>query len=452
MSKEETGSISQELFRIDGKPSVPQALPLALQHVVAMIVGCVTPAIIVAGVAGLSPADSVILIQAALVMSALTTFIQLFPLIKNGPISLGSGLPVIMGISFAYVPTMQAIAGDYDVATILGAQIIGGIVAIIVGIFIKQIRRFFPPLITGTVVFAIGLSLYPTAINYMAGGVGSDGYGSWQNWLIAIITLIVVTALNHYGKGIWKLSSILIGIVVGYIAALAFGMVNFSSVASASMFQLPRPLHFGITFEPSSCVAIGVLFAINSIQAIGDFSATTTGGLDRMPTDEELNGGIVAYGISNIFCAFFGGLPTATYSQNVGIVASTKVVAKRVFAMAAGILLVAGLIPKFSSLLTTIPSCVLGGATVSVFASIAMTGVKLITASPMNYRNTTIVGLAIALGMGITQANAALASFPAWVTTIFGKSPVVLATIVAILLNLVLPKDMDLTEAEKKLD
>ena len=150
MSKEETGSISQELFRIDGKPSVPQALPLALQHVVAMIVGCVTPAIIVAGVAGLSPADSVILIQAALVMSALTTFIQLFPLIKNGPISLGSGLPVIMGISFAYVPTMQAIAGDYDVATILGAQIIGGIVAIIVGIFIKQIRRFFPPLITGT--------------------------------------------------------------------------------------------------------------------------------------------------------------------------------------------------------------------------------------------------------------------------------------------------------------
>lgn len=166
-----------------------------------------------------------------------------------------------------------------------------------------------------------------------------------------------------------------------------------------------------------------------------------------MPTDEELNGGIVAYGLSNIFCAFFGGLPTATYSQNVGIVSSTKVVAKRVFAMAAGILLFAGLIPKFSSILTTIPPCVLGGATVSVFASIAMTGVKLITASPMNYRNTTIVGLAIALGMGITQANAALAAFPVWVTTIFGKSPVVLATITAIVLNLVLPKDMQIEES-----
>ncbi|MCI9440126.1 MAG: purine permease [Ruminococcus sp.] len=452
MGKEAASSISQELFKIDGKPSAAQALPLALQHVVAMIVGCVTPAIIVAGVAGLSSEDSIILIQAALVMSALTTFIQLFPLVKNGPVAIGSGLPVIMGISFAYVPTMQAIAGDFNIATILGAQIVGGIVAIIVGTFIKQIRKFFPPLITGTVVFAIGLSLYPTAINYMAGGTGSSSYGSWQNWLVAIITLIVVTTLNHYGKGIWKLSSILIGIIVGYIVALVFGMVDFSSVASATFFQLPRPLHFGIEFEPSSCVAIGVLFAINSIQAIGDFSATTTGGLDRMPTDEELNGGIVAYGISNIFCAFFGGLPTATYSQNVGIVSSTKVVARRVFASAAGILLVAGLIPKFSSILTTIPSCVLGGATVSVFASIAMTGVKLITASPMNYRNTTIVGLAIALGMGITQANAALASFPAWVTTIFGKSPVVLATIVAILLNLVLPKEMELTEVEKHVE
>lgn len=444
MKPETKGSASQELFTLDGKPSIAQALPLALQHVVAMIVGCVTPAIIVAGVAGLSGSDTVILIQAALVMSAITTLIQLYPIIKTKNFSLGSGLPVIMGISFAYVPTMQAIAGSYDVGTILGAQIAGGIIAVIVGIFIKQIRRFFPPLITGTVVFAIGLSLYPTAINYMAGGAGSATYGSWQNWLVAFITLIIVTALNHYGKGIWKLASILIGIIAGYAVALCFGMVNFSSVAEASWFQLPRLLHFGVKFEPSSCVAIGVLFAINSIQAIGDFSATTTGGLDRMPTDEELNGGIVAYGVSNIVCALFGGLPTATYSQNVGIVSSTKVVAKKVFGMAALILLVAGLIPKFSSILTTIPYCVLGGATVSVFASIAMTGVKLITVSPMNYRNTTIVGLAIALGMGITQANAALAAFPAWVTTIFGKSPVVLATITAIVLNFVLPKSEEM--------
>lgn len=421
-----------------------------MQHVAAMIVGCVTPAIIVAGASGLSDSDSVILIQAALVISAITTILQLYPLFKGNNSSFGSGLPIIMGISFAYVPTMQAIAEKFDVATILGAQIVGGIVAAIVGIFVKQIRKLFPLLITGTVVFAIGLSLYPTAINYMAGGTGNENYGAWQNWLVAFIVLAIVTFLNHYGKGIFKLASILIGIIIGYIISLFFGMVDFSSVATASWFQLPQPLHFGIKFEASSCVALGLLFAINAVQAIGDFSATTTGGLDRMPTDEELNGGIVAYGVSNVVGALFGGLPTATYSQNVGIVSSTRVVARRVFGISAGILLLAGLLPKFSSILITIPYCVLGGATISVFASIAMTGVKLITAEPMDFRSTSIVGLAVALGMGVTQANAALATFPSWVTTIFGKSPVVLAMMTAVFLNLVLPKPKSDAKGSKK--
>ena len=195
------------VFDLNGIPSMKQAAPLAFQHVVAMIVGCVTPPIIVAGVAGLSEEDSIILIQAALVMSALSTLLQLFPFIQNRFFTIGSGLPVIMGISFAYVPTMQAIAGEFGIGTILGAQIVGGCVAILVGIFVKQIRRFFPPLITGTVVFTIGLSLYPTAINYMAGGTGSKDYGSWQNWLVAFITLTIVTLLNHFGKGIFKLAS-----------------------------------------------------------------------------------------------------------------------------------------------------------------------------------------------------------------------------------------------------
>ena len=446
MSTKETGhsrQMDKALFDFYGKPSFGQVMPLAIQHVLAMIVGCVTPSIIVAGVAGLSQKDSVILIQAALVMSALTTLLQLFPFIKTRWFAIGAGLPVMMGISFAYVPSMQAIAGEYDIATILGAQIVGGIVALLVGLNIKRIRKFFPPLITGTVVFAIGLSLYPTAINYMAGGVSSENYGSWQNWLVAVITLIIVTFLNHYGKGIWKLASILIGIMGGYIVALCFGMIDFSSVSNASFFQLPKPMHFGITFEPSSCVAIAILFAINAVQAIGDFSATTTGAMDRMPTDKELTGGIVGYGISNIISAFFGGLPTATYSQNVGIVSTTKVTSRRVMGTAAVILLAAGLIPKFSSLLTTIPYCVLGGATISVFASIAMTGMKLIASEELNFRNTTIVGLAIAVGMGVAQASASLAQFPDWVTTIFGKSPVVLATISAIVLNLILPKQLD---------
>ena len=394
------------IFQMDGIPKFSQALPLALQHVVAMIVGCVTPAIIVSNVANLSTADRVILIQAALVVSALSTLLQLFPIGKKNGFRLGAALPVIMGISFAYVPSMQSIAADYGVPAILGAQIVGGVVAFIVGAFVMQIRKFFPPLITGTVVFTIGLSLYPTAINYMAGGTSSPTYGSWQNWTIAFITLVVVTVLNHFGKGIFKLASILIGIIVGYVVSLFFGMVDFASIGSAAAFQVPQPLHFGIMFEPSSCIAIAILFAINSIQAIGDFTATTSGSIDREPTDKELQGGIMGYGVTNILGALLGGLPTATYSQNVGIVTTTKVVNRCVLGLTAVILLAAGLIPKFSALLTTIPQCVLGGATVSVFASIAMTGMKLVMSEEMTYRNSSIVGLAAALGMGISQATA----------------------------------------------
>lgn len=429
------------VFELNGVPAFGQALPLALQHVVAMIVGCVTPAIIVAGVAGVSESDRVILIQAALFCSAISTLLQLFPFIRGQKFQLGSALPVIMGISFAYVPSMQAIAESFDIGTILGAQIVGGFVAILVGIAVRKIRVLFPPIITGTVVFTIGLSLYPTAVNYMAGGTSSPSYGSWKNWLTALFTLAVVIGLNHFAKGFLRLASILIGIIAGYILAACLGLVDLSGIAGAGIVQFPSPLHFSVKFEPSACVAIGVLFAINSIQAIGDFSATTVGSMNREPENRELQGGILMYGISNILCALFGGLPTATYSQNVGIVTTTKVINRCVLGLAAVILMVAGFVPKFSALLTTIPQCVLGGATISVFASIAMTGIKLIMRQQMNYRNTSIVGLSVALGMGITQAAGSLGTFPDWVTTIFGKSPVVVATLTAILLNLILPKE-----------
>lgn len=440
------------IFETDGIPRMSEALPLAMQHVVAMIVGCVTPAIIVSGAVpvGLSREDQVILIQSALVIAALATLLQLFPIGGKAKFAIGSGLPIIMGVSFAYVPSMQAIAESYGIAAIMGAEIVGGIVAVVMGLLVKKIRVFFPPLITGTVVFTIGLSLYPTAINYMAGGTSNPNYGSWQNWAIAFFTLIVVTALNHFGKGIWKLASILIGIIVGYLVSIPFGMVDFSSIGEAGVCQLPSLMNFGVQFEPSSCVALGILFAINSIQAIGDYSATTIGAMDRTPKDEELQRGIVGYGISNVVGAFLGGLPTATYSQNVGIVTTTKVINRWVLGLAAAILGVAGLVPKFSAILTTIPQCVLGGATVSVFASIAMTGMKLVASAEMDYRNSSIVGLAAALGMGVSQATAALASFPAWVTTIFGKSPVVLATIIAVLLNVILPKTRDERKEEAK--
>lgn len=442
----------EALFQLNGIPPLGMSVSLALQHLVAMIVGCVTPAIIIANALGLPQSERVLLIQVSLVMSAVTTLIELFPI--GG--KLGSGLPVMFGISFAYLPSMQAIVGGGgDIATIAGAMVIGGIVAAVVGVFVKKIRRFFPPIITGTVVFTIGLSLYPTAINYMAGGTGNTYevvvlrkgltsalvHGSWQNWAVAAFTLIVVMVMSNKGKGICKLAAILLGMIAGYIVAAVFGMVDLSEVRDAAWFSLPRFMHFGIKFEFSACIALALLFAINAIQAIGDLTATTVGGLNREPTDQELQGGIVTYGLTNVLSAFFGSLPTATYSQNVGIVTTNKVVNRVVFALAGGFLLLAGLIPKFSAILTTIPQCVLGGATITVFSTIAMTGMKLIASETISPRNTTIVGLSAALGVGISQSSSALSQFPESITIIFGKTPVVIATIMAVLLNLILPQE-----------
>lgn len=441
----------EALFQLNGIPPLGMSISLALQHLVAMIVGCVTPAIIIANALGLPQSERVLLIQVSLVMSAVTTLIELFPI--GG--KLGSGLPVMFGISFAYLPSMQAIVGGGDIATIAGAMIVGGIVAAVVGVFVKKIRRFFPPIITGTVVFTIGLSLYPTAINYMAGGAGNTYevvvlrkgltsalvHGSWQNWAVAAFTLIVVMVMSNKGKGICKLAAILLGMIAGYIVAAVFGMVDLSEVRDAAWFSLPQFMHFGIKFEFSACIALALLFAINAIQAIGDLTATTVGGLNREPTDQELQGGIVTYGLTNVLSAFFGSLPTATYSQNVGIVTTNKVVNRVVFALAGGFLLLAGLIPKFSAILTTIPQCVLGGATITVFSTIAMTGMKLIASETISPRNTTIVGLSAALGVGISQSSSALSQFPESITIIFGKTPVVIATIMAVLLNLILPQE-----------
>ena len=432
---------SDTVFQWNGIPQPGQLIPLGLQHVVAAVVGIITPAILVANTCGLSEAEKTLMIQVSLILTALATLLQLFPIFRR----IGSGLPVIMGISFAYIPTLQAIGAQFDIATILGAEIIGGIVAIIFGVFVKWIRPLFPPLVTGTVIFTIGLSLYPTAVKYMAGGAGTEWFGNVKSWVVALITLVVVVVLSNFTKGIFKLGAILIGMIVGYIVAYFTGMVDFTSVGTSSWFALPEVMPFEIKFVPSACVSLAIVYVVNAVQTIGDLSSTTMGGMDRMPTDRELSGGIVGQGIMSIVGAFFGGLPTASYSQNVGIVTVNKVINRAVFTLAAGILLVAGLMPKFASLLTTIPQCVIGGATISVFATITMTGIRMITEGGFTARKSSVVGLSVALGVGITQVSGCLAGegFPEWVNTVFGSSSVVVATIVAIILNLVLPKEKE---------
>lgn len=432
-------SSSASVFSLEGIPPVGQLVPLGMQHVVAAIVGIITPAIMVANTCALSDADRTLLIQVSLIVTALATLLQLYTIKHH----IGSGLPVVMGISFAYVPTLLAIGGQFDLPTILGAEIVGGCVAILFGIFVKQIRKLFPPLITGTVIFTIGLSLYPTAVKYMAGGVGSAEFGGLKNWTVALVTLAVVVLLQNFGKGVLKLGAILWGMIVGYVLALCLGMVDFSAVVPAGWFQLAAPMHFGIKFEISACISLAVVYIINVVQTIGDLSSTTMGGMDRMPTDKELSGGIVAQGVVSIAGALFGGLPAATYSQNVGIVTVNRVINKAVFTFASLVLLVSGLVPKLSAVLTTIPQAVIGGATISVFATITMTGIRMITSDHFTMRSSAVVGLSVALGVGITQVSGSLQGpgFPVWVNTVFGSSPIVVTAIMAIILNLALPKD-----------
>ena len=435
---------SASVFELKGVPSLKKAMPLSLQHLLAMIVGNVTPAIIVAGITGIDLSDRTFLVQCSLFIAGISTLLQLYPIWK-----FGSGLPVVMGVSFAYVPTLTAIGATYGIEAIFGAQLIGGLVAILVGAFIKPLRKLFPPLVAGTVVFTIGLSLYPTAIKYMAGGAGSEDFGSPLNWSIALITLLVVLFCNHFRKGYVKLASILIGIIAGYIFSIFVNKVDFTAISNAALIQIPKPLHFGLKFYPSAIISMVIIYIVNSVQAVGDYSATTEGGLSREPKDTELSGGIMANGVSSIIGSLFGGLPTATYSQNVGIVAMTKVVNKFIVAIAAIFMLIAGFIPKIGAIITTIPQSVLGGATVIVFAMITMTGIKVIIKDELSSRNTSIAGLSVALGMGITQVEGVLDAFPSWVNMVFGSSPVVITTITVILLNLILPKK-SIEEEEKE--
>ena len=431
------------VFSYEGIPPAGQLIPLGLQHVVAAVVGVITPAIILSGseVCSLSAGEKTTLIQASLVITALATLLQLFPLFHR----IGSRLPVIMGISFAYVPALTAIGGQFGLPVILGAELIGGLIAVVFGIFVRPIRKLFPPLVTGTVIFTIGISLYPTAVHYMAGGdAAGEGFGGVRSWGVALFTFAVVVLLSSFARGIWKLGSLLFGMIAGYIAAFLAGIVDLSGVAEAPWVSLPQWMPFEIEFVPSSIASLVIVYIVNSVQTIGDLTSTTMGGMGRVPTDKELSGGIAGQGIMSVIGVFFGGLPVASFSQNVGIVTVNKVINRAVFAFSAGILLIAGLMPKFASVLTTIPQYVIGGATLSVFAAIAMTGIRMIASDgEFTVRKSTVAGLSVALGTGITQVPGCLSGsgFPDWVATVFGSAPVVAAAVMAIILNLVLPKD-----------
>jgi len=439
---------NKNLYIYEAPLSMADTAPLAFQHVVAMVVGCITPALIISGGAGLSPEDKVLLVQSSLIFAGLATLLQNFGLFGK----LGSRLPVIMGVGFAYVSTLSAIVknaigagfdGPKAMAVVFGAQLVGGIIAMLFGLFVKKLTKFFPPLVTGTVILSIGLGLYPVAVRYMAGGGNIDSnpnFGSLKNWAVALVTLAVVLLCNNFGKGSIKLASILIGVVAGYLVSIPLGMVNFSSIANAGLVQAPKPMHFGFEFIPSAIISLGILHIVNSIQAIGDLTATTEGGMDRLPTDDELQGGIIGYGFSSLVGSVFGCMPLSTFSQNVGIVTLNKCINRKIFVFSSILVIIAGLLPKISAILTTIPQAVLGGATISVFATISMTGVKMVSGAGLNPRNIGVVGIALAIGEGIVRVPGSLTGFPQMVIDVFGTSATSTTTLIAVVLNLILPQ------------
>lgn len=428
-----------ELMKYDGKPSWGAAFPQAMQHVLAMLIGNITPPMLIAATCGLSVEDKILLTQAAMIIGGITTLLQLFPVF-----GFGMKLPNVMGVAFAYMPILTIIGEQYGIAAIFGSQLVAGFASIFIGMFIGKIRKFFPPIVSGTVVMSIGLSLYKTAISYIGGGTAAQNagtFGSGRFWLLAILTLMVTLACNFFGKGLIKASGMLIGIVAGYIVALCMGnVVSFADLNSAAWFSLPRPFYFGLEFHPDAIIMMILMYMVQAVQTIGDVSSTTMGGFGRESTDEELGGAIKGQGLCGMIGACIGGLPTDPYSQNVGLICTTRVVSRRVFTMVGVIMLAAGIFPKFSGLMATIPQPVLGGATVTVFAAITMSGIQLLNEQPLNYRNRMIVGIALALGLGIDAAPDILQFVPQLFRNIFGSSLVV-SFLVVFVLNIIIPKD-----------
>jgi len=434
---------NMELFKLDGRPSFGEAFPQAMQHVLAMLVGNITPPILVAQLLNLPGEDKILLTQAAMLIGGITTLVQLYPIL-----GFGMGLPNVMGVAFAYMPILSAIGLAYGIDAIFGSQLVAAFVSIFIGVLMGRIRKYFPPIVSGTVVLSIGLSLYVTAINYMAGGNASaENFGSPIFWAIALTVLAITLACNLFGRGYIKVSGMLIGIAAGYIISLSVGnMINFANIRDAAWIALPRFFKWGLEFNPSAIISMILMYIVQAVQTIGDVSSTAIGGFNRQATDQELGGAIKGQGLCGMIGSLIGGLPTDPYSQNVGLIVTTKVVAKRVFLIVGALMIIAGLCPKFGAIMTTIPYPVLGGATITVFAAITMSGIQLITEQPLNYRNKMIVGISLALGVGISSVKASLQFFPQSIQNIIGQSPIVLSFLVAFLLNFIVPEDN--TEAD----
>ena len=431
----------QNVYRLDGRVPLSRAIPLGIQHVMAMFLGNVSPLLIICGMLNMDVGVKTSLIQNSMFIAGVVTLIQLYPIWK-----VGCRLPVVMGTSSGFIGTCKSIGSNFGYGAIIGASLTGAILEIILGFFIKPLKKLFPPVVTSLVIMSIGLSLLPVGINYFAGGSGAPDFGHWKHLLVGLIVVVVIVVLKQFTKGFLSVSAILIGIIVGYLAAIALDMVDFQPIADAAWFSLPKPiflLDMRMEFHWQAMIAMAIMFVATAVETVGNISGITNGGLDREPTNEELSGGVIADGAGSLLAALFGVLPNTSFSQNVGLVTVTKVVNRFCIMTGAVFLILCGFIPKLSAIFSAMPQSVLGGAAVIMFAMILVSGMQSLQREKLNGRNGMIVALALGLGVGLGMVPSALDQLPAWVGQIFAQNGIIMTFVIATVMNLILPKDKE---------
>ena len=429
----------------DYTPPMSEALPLGLQHVLAMFVSNFTPAIIIGGAAGFAfgSSDAVFLIQMSMLFAGIAT---LFQTIGFGPV--GARLPVMQGTSFAFIPVMIPIVKTAGMATLFGSIVIGGIFHALLGTIIGRIRHWFPPLVTGLVIVIIGLALIPIGIEYAAGGAGdfnksNPDWGSASHWIQAVIVIVVALGFKFYAKGILSSAAILAGLIVGYVVSIPMGSVNFSGIANAAWFSLPQPLSYGFELNITAVIAMCLMCIISAIETVGDISGITKGGAGREATDKELSGGTFADGLGTAVAGVFGGLPNTSFSQNVGLISLTGVMSRSVMTIGAVFLIICGLIPKVGAIVSSMPISVLGGGVILMFGMVFSAGINMLSDVKWNRRSMFILAISLSVGLGLKMVPESLQHLGGETLTLLMTSGLLLAALIAVVLNLVLPEEED---------
>ena len=438
MLKEKNNSAAsmENIYTLDGKVPFLKSVPFGLQHVLAMFVANIAPIMIVTGASGLSVQETASLIQTAMIMAGIGTLVQLFTVWK-----LGAKLPIVMGISFTFVSVFCYVGPKWGYGAVIGAVIIGGIVEGLLGLFAKYWRKLISPIISACVVTAIGFSLLSVGASSFAGGSGAADFGSKENWILGSITLASCIIFNILAKGHLKQLAVLFGLVVGYIVALFMGKVDLSALQGINIVSLPEIMPYKPVFNASAIVSVVMIFLVSATETIGDTSAMTSTVLGREATEREISGSLTCDGIISSLSACFGCMPITSFSQNVGLLAMTKVINRRTIATGAGILILAGIFPGFGAVLATLPEAVLGGCTIMMFGNIVISGLQMIGSCGFSQRNITIAALSLSIGLGFTQVPDMFNIFPDIVRTIFAENCVAVVFLSAIIMNLILPKD-----------